>query len=100
MALVPDDPGAEAALEEVAPPLVAAVVAAGVRAVQALHAGGDSWLGRLDDRMVVRAHEADDVADPGKAHGRRREQVEEVCTVEVFEEDVDPARTARREMEE
>jgi hypothetical protein len=81
MALVPDDPGDEAVLEEVAPPLVPAVEAAGVRAVQALHAAGDPWLRRLDDHMVVRVHQADDMTDPGKALDRRCEQVEEVGTV-------------------
>ena len=62
-----DDPGLEAALEEVSFPVVAAVEAHGVEAVQPLHPFREFGLRRLDQQVEVVVEQHPDVDPPAEA---------------------------------
>jgi len=62
-----DDPGVEAAAEEVAFAAVFLVEGGGVFAVEQFHAGGELRDGRFDDQVVVVAHQAVGVHGPAVA---------------------------------
>jgi hypothetical protein len=67
----------------------------GVAPVQELHPGRELRPGRLDDQVVVVAHQAEGVHAPGAALDRPCEQAEEEQPVVVIQVDVaagDPAR--------
>jgi hypothetical protein len=81
------DPGGEAVAEEVAAAAVAAVEALGVDAVQPAHARGQVGAAGVDDEVVVVAHQAERVCDPGEASDRPREDGEEEPPIVVVAED-------------
>jgi hypothetical protein len=81
--LVPDDPGAEAVAEEVALTGVAAVELERVCAVQELHARGEIVESRLDDEVVVVAHQAEGVDLPVVAPDSKEAQAQELPAVVV-----------------
>jgi hypothetical protein len=58
-----------------------------VPAVQVAHAEVEIRIGRLDDQVVVRAHEAVRMQAPAVAAGHRAEQVEEGAAVFVLAEE-------------
>jgi hypothetical protein len=74
----------EAGAEEVAVAGVAAVEALRVRAVQPLHAVGEVGARGVDDKVVVRVHEAEGVAVPAVALDRLAQQFEEEDAVVVI----------------
>lgn len=93
--LIVDEPGAEAAAEEVAGAAVAAVEARGVAAEQEVHPAREPLHGRAHDEVEVRLHQAEGMARPSVAAHRDREQLEEGEPVVVVTEDggvVDAAR--------
>lgn len=79
--------------------VVAEVEALGVDAVQHVHARGQVGLGRLDDEVVVRAHEAEGVAVPGKALDDVCEESEEPAPILVVQEDHRPRYPPRDDVE-
>jgi hypothetical protein len=70
--VVADHPAREARSEDVSVPAVAGVEALRVDAVQVLHAGREPLRRRLDDQVVVGAHEAERVALPPVARDDER----------------------------
>jgi hypothetical protein len=82
-----DDAGGETVAEDVAVALVAVVVVAGVALVEALHAGGEIGLRRLEDEVVVGAHEAERLHVPVEAFDHvEQDQEEGAVVVDVAEE--------------
>jgi tRNA nucleotidyltransferase/poly(A) polymerase len=79
---------------------VAKVEALGVDAVQHVHACGQVCLGRLDDEVVVRAHQAEGVAAPRIALDDVREEYEEQATIVVVPEDHRARHASRDDVEE
>jgi hypothetical protein len=71
-----------------------------VVAVQELHSGRELLPPRLDDEVVVVAHEAERVAAPVVLHDGDAEQEEEELAVVVVEEDGDPAGAARTDVKD
>jgi hypothetical protein len=65
--VVPDHPGGEPGSEDVAVAVVPPIEALCVDAVQVLHPGRELLGRRLDDEVVVRAHQAERVALPAMA---------------------------------
>jgi hypothetical protein len=93
--LVPHDPRPKPALEDVAAAPVPFVEELRVAAVEAVHAGGELGRGRLDDEVVVGAHQAVGLDAPVELARADRQQVEEVDPVDVVAEDrrvLDPVR--------
>jgi hypothetical protein len=62
--VVPDHPRSEAGSEDVAVAIVTAIETLGVHAVQVQHPRREALGHRLDDEVVVRAHQAEGVALP------------------------------------
>jgi hypothetical protein len=86
--LVLDDAGGEAVAEDVAVAGVAVVVVAGVALVEALHSGGEVGLRRLEDEVVVGAHEAERLHIPAEAFDHvEQDQQEGAVVVDVAEEE-------------
>jgi hypothetical protein len=81
-----DHPGGEPVAEQVPVPGVPPVVRLRVDAVQIVQAVGELELGRVDDQVVVRAHQAVAVDSPGVAANRDREQTQEEDAVGVVAE--------------
>jgi hypothetical protein len=79
--LVLDDAGGEAVAEDVAVAVVAFVVVTGIALVQALHAGREVGLRRLEDEVVVGAHEAERLHVPLKAFDHVEQDQEEGAVV-------------------
>jgi hypothetical protein len=77
----------EAALEDVADALVAAVEALGIEAIDVAHSGREIRARRLDHQMVVVGHQAVGVAAPAAAPDDFAERLQELATVGVDEED-------------
>jgi hypothetical protein len=98
--LVADGPRAEAAFEDMSAAPVAMVEELGIAAVQVLHSFGQVRCRCLDDEVVVRAHEAVRVHLPVELVGGHREQVEEVHSVDVGDEDRNVADAVRRHVED
>jgi len=69
-------------------------------AVEELHACGQLLASRLDDQVVVVAHEAERVAAPVELHDGHTEKQEKEVAVVVVEEDRDPPGTPRSEVED
>jgi len=67
--------------DQVAAPTVSPVEALCVASVEHLHPRGEVRVGRLDDEVVVRAHQAVRLAAPFVRPDRRPEEVEEVEAV-------------------
>jgi hypothetical protein len=78
---------AEAAAEDVVPPTVALVEGAGVPAVEVAHPVREVRLGRLDEQVVVVAHQAAHVRAPPVATFDAAQDVDEEDAVVVLEED-------------
>jgi hypothetical protein len=97
--LVLDDARAETGAEEVAATAVAEVEALCVTAAQVLHASGEARLSRLDDEVVVVAHQAEDVDRPVVALDGDRQKPQEREPVLVVARDRGPVDTARRDVE-
>jgi hypothetical protein len=100
VALVPDHPRMEAALEQVTPPAVALVEELRVAAVEPLHASRQVLDGRLDEQVIVRVHKAVGVYLPAEGCGDHGQQVEEVDAVDVLEEDPRLPDAVRRDVED
>jgi hypothetical protein len=79
--VVSHDPGGEALAEEVAPTLVAAVMALRVRAVEPLEPVGESPQRSLHDQVVVVRHQAERVDAPVVALDLSGEEGEEEAVV-------------------
>jgi hypothetical protein len=90
----------ETALEHVPAAAMALVEELRIAAVQTLHARGEVLGRRLDDEVVVRAHEAIRVNDPVVVARDHGQQVEEVEPVDVHEEDRCVADAVGRDLEE
>jgi predicted exporter len=86
----------EAALEEVADPVIAAVEADRVEAVQALQACRELRLGRPDDEVEVVRHQRPGVELPGVSRGDVSKQTRPGVTVERVEDDRAPLDSTRR----
>jgi hypothetical protein len=94
MAFVVDDPGGEALLVQVSLPPVPAIEALGVQAVQAMHPGRQPLAMRLDQKVVVGAHETPRVEPPAEHLDALLEKPPERLAVEVVPVDArtgDPA---------
>lgn len=100
MLVVADDPRREARSEDVPVAVVPPVEALSVLAVEVLHAVGEPLDRRLDDQVVVRAHEAEGVAVPEVALDCDREHAEEAAPVVVVQVDESVPRPARRDVED
>jgi hypothetical protein len=98
--VVADHPAGEALAEDVAVPSMARVEALCVDAVQVLHPGRELLDGRLDDEVVVRAHEAERMALPAVAPDHQREQSEEVQAVGIVDEHQPAENAARGDLED
>jgi hypothetical protein len=85
--LVPHEPAVEAVPEQVAGALMTVVEALRVEAVQTVEAGGQARPERLDDKVVVRSHEAEGMAAPGETIYAVAKQAEEEHAVDVVPED-------------
>jgi hypothetical protein len=81
-----DDPGGEPVAEEVAAAGVPSVVRLRVDAVQVVEAAGELKLGRVDDQVVVRPHEAVGVNAPFVPADRDDEEAQEEDAVGVVAE--------------
>jgi hypothetical protein len=81
-----DDPGFEAALEEVAFPVVTAVEAHRIQAIQPLHPFGELGLRRLDQQMEVIVEQHPDVDPPAEAPLHVDEQLLPLGPVGVVQE--------------
>ena len=77
---------------------MALVEAARIDAVQPLHGRGEPHRFRLDQQVIVRAHQAVGDEPPAEPGGRDAERVQELQSVEVVVEDVHAAGTNRGEM--
>jgi hypothetical protein len=93
--LVLDQPGGEAAAEEVAAAPVLGIEGLRVAAVQALHPGREQSALRFDDEVVVVAHQAEGVQLPAVALGSRAQQREKEEPILVVAEDQAPRDPAR-----
>ena len=82
-----DRPCGEAVAEQVALAVVAKVEALRVDAVQVVEAAREPWLRRLDDEVVVRAHQTEHVHLPAVTRGRPGEDGEERAAVMIVAED-------------
>jgi hypothetical protein len=71
-----------------------------VVAVEELHPGGELLASRLDDEVVVVAHQTERVATPLVLQDGNAEQEQEEASVVVLEEDRDPAGTARADVKD
>ena len=100
MVVVADDPGGEPRSEHVAVAVVPPVEALGVDAVQVLHAVRQSLGGRLQDEVVVRAHQAERMAVPPVSPDDEAEQTEEQQAVVIVDEDQAPEDAARGHVED
>ena len=100
VALVLDQHGLVAALEEVAAAAVAAVELAGVAAVEILHAGGQVGPGRLDEQMIVVVHQGEGVDLPAIGLGGAADPVDAALEVGRLAEDDLPAIAARGDVVE
>jgi hypothetical protein len=98
--VVADDPGGEPRSEHMAVAVMAPVEALGVDAVQVLHPRGQSLGGRLEDEVVVRAHQAERMAIPPVAPDDEPEQPEEPEAVVVVDEDQASKHAARGHVED
>jgi hypothetical protein len=98
--VVADDPGGETIPEEMSASAVSLVETLSVDAVQAVHAVGEARHGRLDDEVVVRAHQTEHVAAPAFALDDVGEQREEGDAVAVVAIDHLVRDTARRHLKE
>jgi hypothetical protein len=87
VALVCDHTRLEAALEEVSAAVVAPVEADRVEAVEALHAGRELRLGRLDQDVEVVVEQVPDVNFPPEARLHLAEELVPGLAVEVVEHD-------------
>jgi hypothetical protein len=99
--LAVDHPGGEPVAEQVpGAGGVAPVVRLRVDAVQVVQATGELELGRVDDQVVVRAHEAVAVDSPAMAADGDREQAQEEDAVGVVAEGVLRVHRSRRDVEQ
>jgi hypothetical protein len=90
----------EPVAEKVSLAVVAFVEAGGVAAVQEVHAVGELLPRRLDEEVVVRAHEAEGDDVPGEAlDGGEQQQVHRAVVVDVAEEEGVGDRAAERVVE-
>lgn len=94
MAVLLDHARLEAALEEVADPVVAAVEPDRVEAVQALQAGGELGLRRPDDQVEVIRHQRPGMELPALSSGDISEQPHPGVAVERVEDDRAPLDSA------
>jgi hypothetical protein len=98
--LVVDDPGRVAVAEQMSLALVPSVEALRVDAVEAVDAAGHQLNGRLEQQVVVRAHEAVSDAAPAEAADALPEQLEELQPVLVVNEDERVLDSVRRDVKE
>lgn len=99
IALVVDHPRCEAAGEEVPETAMSLVEGLRVAAVQALEPARELRLGRVEDDVVVRRHEAERVDCPPETLCARAQEREEVPAVGVVDEDPAPVDAAREHVE-
>ena len=100
MLVVADHPAGEAVAEDVAVPPMATVEALRIDAVQILHPVREPLDGRLDDEVVVRAHQAERVALPAVAADDEREQAQEVEAVGIVDENQPPEHAKSGDLED
>jgi hypothetical protein len=86
--VVPDHPRSEAGAEEVASAAVPEVEALGVASAQVLDTRGELRLRRVDDRVPVVRHQAEDDDLPVVAFDRLREVAQERAAVVVVTADL------------
>jgi hypothetical protein len=98
--VVPDHPRGEAGSEDVAVAIVATIEPLGVRSVEVLHPRREALGRRLDDEVVMRAHQAEGVALPAVALDDEGEQREEEASVVVVEVDETAKDASRRDLED
>jgi len=79
---------------------MAAIESLRVQAVQAVHHRGQLLARRLDDEVVVRAHQAPREQADAEQSRRLLEEPEECLPVGVVCEDEDPAGSLRADVEE
>ncbi len=91
-----DEPSAEALLVEVPFAPVPSVEPLRVQAQETVHAGRDLLSRRLDQEVIVRAHQAPGVHSPVEHLNGLCQQLEEVLAVDVVEVEVDAADAAGR----
>jgi hypothetical protein len=96
--LVPDHPGAEALLVQVALAAVSAVEALRVDAEQPVHRGRDLRARRFEDQVEVAAEQTPGVDAQAKALLGDAEQAGEARAIAVVAEDENPARSSARDM--
>jgi hypothetical protein len=98
--VVADHPGREAPSEDVSMAAVTHVEPLRVDAVQILHARRQALDRRLDDKVVMRAHEAVRMAMPAVASGDQGEEGEEETPIHGVEVDRPCEHAAGRHMED
>jgi hypothetical protein len=98
--LVADDPGGETLGEERSASSVADIVLAGVSAVRDVKGTGQVFGASIDDRVVMRSHEAVGVEPEPRARNCRLQQRDEQAAVVVGAEEHRLVHGARRDVEE